>query len=113
MKLSKNLIDKLIAASSNVGNSGNPEIIAKIKNVSGPGVFYAMHGSLGESNKFYMVGLTNIDFRFNEIMDEPVIVHAYFEDFDNFKIPFGHVNFEVDTKWKGNIKDAESEFNLD
>jgi hypothetical protein len=90
----------------------DPKVIVKIKNSFGPGVFYAISGEYDEDTaEFLVYGLTNIDFSEGNIVYDPVTVFVSEEDFETFNIPFGHVKFEIDTKFDGHVSNAMEELN--
>lgn len=113
MIFTKEISEKLIAAHEHEVEE-NPKVISKIRNIAGPGVFYAIDGFVdAESGKFSVYGLSNIDFATGRILEYPAtncIVFA--EDFETLNIPYGHVLFEIDHKFEGRVSDAMKELNI-
>ena len=112
MKFNKELVAKLVDA-HNSETAENPTIVAKIRNVYGPGAFYLLDGFVGEiGGKLIVHGITNIDFSGEKsFLDEPIETTLLAEDFDTFNIPYGHVLFDIDNSFVGTKEDALKELN--
>ncbi|MBR4589854.1 MAG: hypothetical protein IKO36_04240 [Bacteroidaceae bacterium] len=116
--------DEIITKLTNSFNSSNgmdknANVVVKIRNVAGPGVFYAISGWYEHKDilnngpaDFYVYGLTNINFsgEDNAILDNPEFTAITIEDFDTFNIPYGHVKFEM-YEYTGTVEDAINELN--
>ena len=109
MKLfDKDLVAKLVDA-HNSETSENPAIVAKVRNVYGPGSFYLIDGFIDEENNKTLVvrGITDIDFSGEKsFLDEPVETTLFAEDFETFNIPYGRVHFDIDNIFSGKLEDA-------
>lgn len=116
MIFTEEIINKLFEA-FNSENEQDPKVIVKIKNVAGPGVFYAIEGWYERSGidtgtgKFAVYGVTNIDFSAGTILSEPAKTSVSIKDFETFNIPFGRVLFDIDSKFDGRVSDAINELN--